>query len=232
MVVPVLVLTALVVALPAAAATSINYPNFKSVKGLKLNGDAKVKGKALRLTSSAGDQAASVFTKKRLIKTNKPIKTSFRFHADKAPGMPADGLAFVLHSGSAKALGDGGGGIGYFGISKSVIVEFDHFVSDEYNDISDEHVAVIVNGMPWNYVKQKFYITYGKPNNVWIVYNPKAKKLKVWVTTKKKRPKKPLLSAKVNLKKIVGKKARAGFTAATGGESSRQRIFNWNLKAN
>jgi hypothetical protein len=55
----------------------------------------------------------------------------------------ADGIAFVLQPNSSASLGFSGGGIGYMGISPSIIVEYDTWQNDDpYYD----HIAIQRNG--------------------------------------------------------------------------------------
>ncbi len=59
----------------------------------------------------------------------------------------ADGIAFVLQPVST-AIGASGGGLGYLGVTPSVIVEFDTFLNTEYSDPACDHTAIISNGNP------------------------------------------------------------------------------------
>ena len=64
-------------------------------------------------------------------------------------GNGADGMALVFKSTSTADVGGTGGGMGYEGITPSLIVEFDTFWNDaDNNDPFDDHIAIISNGNP------------------------------------------------------------------------------------
>ena len=58
-----------------------------------------------------------------------------------------DGFAFVVQNYSPKALGSGGGGLGYSGISNAVVVEFDTWFDSELKDPFENHLAVLTRGV-------------------------------------------------------------------------------------
>lgn len=60
----------------------------------------------------------------------------------------ADGIAFILQNQGTAVIGASGQGMGYSGISPSVIVEFDEYQNSSLGDPSNDHVAVTLNGEP------------------------------------------------------------------------------------
>ncbi len=58
-----------------------------------------------------------------------------------------DGAAFVMQPVSNGALGGVDGGLGYFGISPSLAVEFDTYENSSSNDPADDHIALMKNGV-------------------------------------------------------------------------------------
>ncbi|MGB2197215.1 MAG: L-type lectin-domain containing protein, partial [Flavobacteriaceae bacterium] len=61
----------------------------------------------------------------------------------------ADGMALVFKPTSTADIGGTGGGLGYAGISNSLIVEFDTYWNDaDNNDPYDDHIAIVSNGNP------------------------------------------------------------------------------------
>jgi len=61
----------------------------------------------------------------------------------------ADGMALVFKPTSTADIGGIGGGLGYAGISNSLIVEFDTYWNDaDNNDPYDDHIAIVSNGNP------------------------------------------------------------------------------------
>lgn len=220
---------------PAApdGARGVTYPNFSKTKGLKLNGDAARAGTVLRLMPAAGGQLGSAFTKKRVVSPKGSFKAQFRFNLHDGSLSPADGLTFTIQPHSKSALGGGGGGLGYSGIFGSVAVEFDTYFNVEANDPPEQHVAILLNGNTGNHraVAVPPVQPYGGKRSVWVAYSAKSKKLKVFYTDKTKKPKKPLLTYKTNLNKVFeGRKARAGFTASSGGDFMAADVLSWKLK--
>ena len=80
-----------------------------------------------------------------LVNLNQP----FHFDVDLYFGINdingADGIAFGLQQLSNQQLGSGAG-IGYAGITPSIFIEFDTYQNGSLGDISDDHVAVQLNG--------------------------------------------------------------------------------------
>jgi hypothetical protein len=99
----------------------------------------------IRLTTGGG-QAGSVFAVTPQ-DVSGGFSTSFMFRIVRGPaGIVGDGFAFVLHndpSGPA-ALGSGGSGIGYDGIQKALVIEFDTFCFP--NEFPGTHVSVQTGG--------------------------------------------------------------------------------------
>ena len=62
-------------------------------------------------------------------------------------GNGADGMALVFKTDATAVIGTNGGGIGYQGISNSLIVEFDTYMNLGKDDISEDHVAIMSNGV-------------------------------------------------------------------------------------
>ena len=61
----------------------------------------------------------------------------------------ADGMALVFKATSTPDVGGIGGGMGYQGISPSLIVEFDTYWNNaDNNDPFDDHIAIVSNGNP------------------------------------------------------------------------------------
>lgn len=58
----------------------------------------------------------------------------------------ADGFAFVIQGEGIDALGDGGLGLGYKGIEKSLAIEFDAFFNHEVLDPFSSHVSIHTRG--------------------------------------------------------------------------------------
>jgi len=59
----------------------------------------------------------------------------------------ADGMALVFKRTSDPVIGNTGGGVGYEGITQSMIVEFDTWRNDDRNDPVYDHIAIMKNGI-------------------------------------------------------------------------------------
>jgi hypothetical protein len=57
-----------------------------------------------------------------------------------------DGLALVLHTAGAAALGGAGAGLGYDGLPAGVALEFDTWADASAADPGDNHIAVLTRG--------------------------------------------------------------------------------------
>jgi len=229
--------TALAVALislsseAAVAKVVVSFPNFARTKGLTLNGDAARAGKRLRLTPAAADQNGGAFTNRKVVDPAKSFATRFRFNLHGAV-FPGDGMAFVLITTGRKTLGFGSGGLGYSGLAPSLAVEFDKYENPEAHDPDDNHVAVTKDGNTGAHLAKgtpKFDL-YGGTRWVWITYSARKRTLRVYVSDSKSKPRRPLVKYRHKLADILhGQRARAGFTAATGGAYMAADILSWKL---
>lgn len=213
--------------------TTISYPNFKKTKGLKLNGDAKRQGKVLRVVPADNNQLGSFFTRKEVLTPSKSFKLQFKISLhDGTDPAPGDGLVFVIQHGPATKKGNGGGGIGYSGIGKSIGVEFDDFINPEANDPLGQHVAVLKNGNTGNHLGAETPDAgvYGGPRSVWLDYSAKKHRLKVFFTDKAKKPRKALISQKIDLAQTLEGKSRIGFTASSGGSTQDADVLKLKLE--
>ncbi len=133
-------------------AQSPSFPDFSSTTNLVFNGNALQSGNVLRLNPSAQGQAGSAWYSVLQPVAN-GFSTTFRFQITNASTPSADGIAFVIQNSEAglQALGDGGGGIGYQGISNSLAIEFDTYAnsydpefpaSDHTGNAPANHVAI------------------------------------------------------------------------------------------
>jgi hypothetical protein len=142
----------------ANAATVINYPDFSSVAGLTINGNAAQVGNVLRVTPAIDGQSGSVFSTSTVsLAVGASFSTQFQFRftnpdlnfcdnfAGPGTGCGADGLVFVVQT-VGNNVGGAGGGIGYSGINNSVGIEFDNWWNEEIGDINNNHVGIDLNG--------------------------------------------------------------------------------------
>jgi Legume lectin domain len=210
------VLTGALVYGASASALSLNYPNFSSTGGLKLNGDAAKVGNVLRLVPHENEQTGSAFTNRKVLDPGRSFKTKFRFQLwNTTTKSLGDGLAFVLKTGPRTALGDGGGGLGYGGLGSfrahNLAVEFDLFDNGD-GDPNGNHIAVHRNGDAGNALEDATpdFQRYGEPRTAWINYSARAKKLKVYADDDSTRPAQPLITVNAKLGRWLGDSVRAG----------------------
>jgi Legume lectin domain len=221
-----------------AASAAVNYPDFSDTAGLKLNGtaaeDSNGTDEFIQLTTQASGQNGSFFTKKSVVKPAKNFKTRFQITQHDSASFAGDGMAFVIQEDSPSALGGSGGGLGYSGIDKSLIVEFDIYANFENNDPNSNHVGLMLNGDAANHLaaEDPGFALYPNAPYAWVNYKAESKKLKVYVSTGDTKPDSPLISEQVNLKKTLdGHEGYAGFTAATGDATAVQSVLSWKLKS-
>jgi MYXO-CTERM domain-containing protein len=224
----------------SALGNDIEYCNFSSVAGLKLNGNATQVGTTLRLTTNAANQDSSAFRTATLaLAATTNFHTHFQFVLTPG-GTQADGVTFVVQAdprGDA-AVGGNGGGIGYgmsnggTPIKPSVEVEFDVFQNAW--DLNANHVGVMVSGDETTHVAQgtpAFQLASSVPIDAWIDYTAATTTLQVFVSnTGGTKPATALVTtAAVNVFSTVGAGAYFGFTGSTGGSSELQVLDSWIL---
>ena len=136
---------------PLAAAQDFNYPDFSSVAGLSMNGNAGQFGNVLRVTPAANGQKGSVYYDQATRVTG-GFKTTFTFQFSAFTSGGADGMTFIIQNApeGLNALGDDGSGMGYAenpntSIHNCIAVEFDTWNSG-FGDPDANHVSVHTGG--------------------------------------------------------------------------------------
>jgi uncharacterized repeat protein (TIGR01451 family) len=129
-----------------------SFSSFTSTTNPVRNGSATVSNGVLHLNPAQGGQAGSAW-----FSTLQPVaggfSTTFTFQISNPSTPSADGIAFVIQNSNAglQALGDGGGGIGYQGITNSLAIEFDTYAnpydpefpaSDHTGNSPANHIAI------------------------------------------------------------------------------------------
>ena len=234
---------ATIFAAQVGAAVVINYPDFSSVAGLTINGNAAQVGNVLRVTPAIDGQAGSAFSTNTVsLASNASFSTYFRFRFTNpdlnfcdGQGCGADGLVFVVQT-VANNVGGAGGGIGYFGINNSVGIEFDNWLNGEWGDVNSNHVGIDLNGSVAS-VSQiplaEADLNAGDIWNAWVDYDSSTQLLEVRATRSAVRPVAPLLSYNVNLAAVLGSNnAFVGFTSGTGASHANHDVLSWQLNDN
>lgn len=196
---------------------------------MTFNGDASVAGQYIRLTNQALNQTGTAFTQAKVVNHRKSFKSEFSFWLNNASS-PAEGIAFVIHPKADTTVGDTGSGIGYGSIGKSVAVEFDTTDNGGSEEAANE-VAIVVNGQvskPRGSGVPAFPL-HDADRFAWVSYSARTHKVKAYISESSDKPSSPIATAKVNLEKVLGGKARAGFTAATSSETASQFLMTWSL---
>ena len=214
------------------ALADFDYNDFSSTEGLALNQDAVGFGTRLRLAFARESSVGTAyFNQKQIVRNG--FETTFEFVITEPSRNfgPGDGFSFIIQNEKITALGGGGGGEGFSGISNSLAVEFDVFINCEIGDPLYEHVAVQTNETGPNSAqgihtialsKQGPRLSEGGRHAVRILYEPNT--LAVYVDSIKR------VEAAVDLDKTLRLdegKAWVGFTGATGGAFANFDIFNW-----
>jgi len=228
---------------------NIDFPDFSSMEGLNLVGDAAQFDGRLRLTPSAENMTAwAWFASKQRLQTG--FTTTFEFQITDIAGlvhpdsgeMGADGIAFVIQNWSPLILGETGGlHIGYTGLRNSVAIEFDTWwnnggVSGDQGDLNGNHVSVHTNGTEPNSAHHDFSLAStsaipdlsdGGVHIVRIEYAPGM--MLVFIDNLVN----PALEVTLDLATILSLdagQAWIGFTSATGAAYENHDILNWTLE--
>jgi glucose/arabinose dehydrogenase len=215
----------------------INYANFSDTSNLQLNGNASGAGNAagtgnvLALTPDLTNQRGSAFYRDRFdLDGRTSFKTQFQFRLTGATS-GADGFAFVIQNGANTALGGGGGGTGYSGITRSLAIEFDTYRGS--GDPNNNHISLLQNGVstaPLRDASTSIDLNSGQAINAWVEYSGMGDRLDVFLSNTTTKPTSATLSYNIDLPAVLGgNTAHIGFTAATGGRSNGHTIETWQL---
>lgn len=228
-----------VLASPAAMATSVWGIDWTQ------NGNASATT-SLLLTPDLTDQRGSAWVSAPIAVTSTTALHAFfefRISGDEETWDPADGMAFVLHSGGADDLGDGGSGLGYQYMTSDpiVAVEFDTFSwGSEHaaphvaihtaanTDITAGTAPVAIEDSPFPLARQ----TDDAPNLfAWVDFDPSTKFLSVFLSDSDVKPDDALLTHNLGttLDDFLGDSIRFGFTAATGAAHSRHEVLDFSM---
>jgi hypothetical protein len=220
--------------LGSAYADVISYPDFSSVSGLTLNGNASQQGNSLQLTPANINQSGSAFSTTTVALNNlSSFSTRFQFQITSSggigdeDGIGADGIVFAVQT-VANNVGGAGGGIGYLGINPSVGIEFDTYNNGEVD--GGNHAGIDLNGSvnSLTSVHEGTRFNDGNIWTAWVDYNGNTGDLEVRYNQSGVRPASANLSYNLNLAADLGTpNAYVGFTAGTGSGYGDQRILNW-----
>ncbi|MEK6608569.1 MAG: DUF4215 domain-containing protein, partial [Myxococcota bacterium] len=223
-----LLVAGILLASPAARAADLCF-NYGSVTapGLQLAGSASFVDGEIELTPDINSQAGSFFSTAPL-STAGDLSIFATINLSTSDWDGADGIAFVMQNSpdGAGAVGLAGEGIGYQGITPSVVVEFDTY--ENGFDPSWNHVAIMQDGDPSNHLVTYTpdFLMENEIFNVWIDYVGASSTINVYLSLGATRPPSPSLTATLDFPAILGSTFYAGFTSSTGGLSSRHAVRN------
>jgi hypothetical protein len=191
---------------------------------LQLNGGASVVGTRLRLTDGGGNEARTAWTTTKVGVLS--WSTSFLLQDQNAQGS-ADGMTFTLQNNDPGIVGGGGGSLGYVNINHSVAIMFDLYTGGNHHSTTN----LLMNGTKTGSIDMGpsgIVLGSNHPLRVDLTYDINQLALNETVTDTVTGAVFQHLYTNVNIPNIIGAQtAYAGFTGATGGETSVQDILSW-----
>ncbi len=189
---------------------------------LSYNGNAKIVNSRAELTDGGGNEDSTVFD--ATVQNIQSFTTQFTFQLTNAN---ADGLAFIIQNNSAKALGNGGGDLGFGGLGKSVAIKFDIYSN---KGEGTDSTGIFTNGAdPYtpatDLSSSGITLKSGDVMKVVLTYNGTTltEQITDTVTSATKS-----LSYTINIPSTVGANtAYVGFGGGTGGLSCVGDILTW-----
>lgn len=191
-----------------------------------------------RLTQALNGQNGSVWNNSS-INLNQSFDLQFQLYFGTNDGNGADGIAFVLHN-QTTGTGIGGGGVGYGGITPSVVLEFDTWQNSNYGDPSNDHIALQSGGSsdhntannlagPVQVLNGVNNIEDGNNYNVRVTWNATSQTFKVYVNCQLRLTYTGNIVANAfNNNPTV----YWGLTASTGGANNEQRVCMQSVTTN
>lgn len=116
----------------------------------KISGDASfISPGCYELTPDQQTKQGSVISRQKLDVTKDfTIAVTMNFGRQNFTTSGADGIAFIMMIDTNIQITGSGGGIGYQGTPNSLVVEFDTYQNDPFNDPASDHTALVINGNP------------------------------------------------------------------------------------
>ncbi len=230
----------------------IVFPDFGDLAQFRLNGSVVAINRTpvvfggqtvLRLTNNFGQASTAVLNEAVPLEAD-GLRLSFRSFftfqmtdsrgARDFDGPGADGIAFVILN-RPDIVGGTGRGIGYGGISPSVVVELDTFGPQLGNtfDPNGNHVGINLNGGLRSLAATTIptRMNNGAVWFAWVEYNGESRTLEARVSQTPERPAAPTVSRVVDLVQVLGSTtAFMGFTSATGAATNDNDLRSWDVR--
>ncbi|CAA0825108.1 L-type lectin-domain containing receptor kinase VII.1 [Striga hermonthica] len=244
-----------ILAVQLTSAVDFLFNGFDATGSVSLYGTAAVESNTLSLTQRSSFSIGRALYPSRIPARRPnssaviPFSTSFIFAMAPYEGLlPGHGLVFLFvpHSGiegSSSAQNLGFLNFTNNGDSDNHVlgVEFDCFMNQEFNDISDNHVGVDVNSLVSVRAHEAGYyagedddsfedldLNSGRNYQVWIDYVNGTLAVAM-APVGLRRPDRPLLSVALNLSEVFQDEMYVGFTASTGDLVQSHRILGWSF---
>ncbi|KAJ7947609.1 Lectin-receptor kinase [Quillaja saponaria] len=224
---------------------------------LQLDGSAKILSNGLlQLTNTSKQQTGHAFYRLPLkFNTSSSSTPSLSFSTNfifamvpVAPSFGGQGMAFTISPSTDFSQATSSPYIGLFnssnlGLSSNHVlaIELDPVKNPQFNDRDENHVGIDVNSLesvnsaPASYIDQEgkntsLKLLSGNAMHIWIDYDEAEKLLNVSLAlTKNSKPKKPLLSTRIDLSPVLLDFMYVGFSASTGTLASDQYILGWSF---
>nr|GME17490.1 L-type lectin-domain containing receptor kinase IV.1-like [Ipomoea batatas] len=241
----------------ASGDLEFTFNGFRSAN-LSLDGIAEITPDGLlRLTNETMLQKGRAFYPMPITFKNSPNASAFSFSTTFVCAMVPQNPSLFTH-GLTFAITPPGGLPGalpypYFGLFNDtsdgnssnhvVAVELDTLQNREFDDIDNNHIGIDINGLRSALAKSagyyqgnqvhNFSLGSGKPIQVWVEYDGRAKLMSVTVAPLSVgKPSKPLLSFPHDISLDILETVSLGFTSATGSTVSTQYVLGWSFKLN
>ncbi|XP_074565395.1 L-type lectin-domain containing receptor kinase SIT2-like [Curcuma longa] len=168
------------------------------------------------------------------------------------PNLSGHGIVFIISPTEDFSSAIGSQYLGLVNLSSNgessnhlFAVELDTIQNPEFGDINDNHVGVDINGLrSRNSSHAGYYPDDGQPLNnltlrsgqvmqVWVDYDGKERRVDVTLApARMTKPKKPLLSTKIDLAGVLMDSMFVGFASATGPFLTSHYILGWSFSVN
>ncbi|KAJ4702727.1 Lectin-receptor kinase [Melia azedarach] len=231
------------------------YHNFNVEPRLYRQGEASIRNNGLlQLTSSDRKLVKGNAFYPFLIKFNTSSSRSLSFSTTSVFAIvggvfDGSGMAFVISPSTDFSEAVAGSYLGIFNISNNglatnhiLAIELDTVQTPEFKETDGNHVGIDVNSIisrvsaPAAYFSdidgkfKRLFLKSGNPIQIWIDYDGAEKLLNVTLAPITiPRPKRPLLSASLDLSQILLNSMRVGFSASTGILASDHYILGWSF---
>ena len=210
---------------------------FSGATSIQLNGASAINGSDLQLTTTGNTyKAASAFTSSAINLSKFNTSFDFQLSAGAATG---HGFTFTIQNQAATAIGQSGSGLGYGNdyeagtavVGKSVAIKFDLFSNEGEGANS---TGLFTNGAnPTINASNQDLTSSGIDFHSGNRFNVKMNYVGTTLTVTIKDTVTNASTTKnytIDIASTIGgSTAYVGFTAATGGRTSTQRILNWTL---